>query len=64
MTITEEITLPGFRSDIHAFGYQLGNLFPVPNELRLDNYGFELIPSDTSYTSSERGEDIFRCIKT
>ncbi len=50
MTITEEITLPGFRSDIHAFGYQLGNLSPVPNELRLDKYGFELIPSDTSYS--------------
>ena len=28
MTITEEITLPGFRSDIHAFGYQLANLSP------------------------------------
>ncbi|MFZ0896017.1 MAG: FAD-dependent oxidoreductase [Candidatus Nitrosopolaris sp.] len=22
MTITEEITLPGFKSDVHAFGYQ------------------------------------------
>lgn len=26
MTITEEVTLPGFRSDVHAFGYQLANL--------------------------------------
>jgi phytoene dehydrogenase-like protein len=26
MTITEEITLPGFKSDVHAFGYQLANL--------------------------------------
>ena len=25
MTITEEITLSGFRSDIHAYGYQLAN---------------------------------------
>ncbi len=30
MTTTEEITLPGFRSDLHAFGYQFANLSPVP----------------------------------
>ncbi len=35
MTITDEITLPGFKSDIHAFGYQLANLSPVPDELGL-----------------------------
>jgi beta-carotene ketolase (CrtO type) len=43
MTITEEITLPGFKSDVHAFGYQLANLSPVPHELDLQRYGFELI---------------------
>jgi beta-carotene ketolase (CrtO type) len=43
MTITEEITLPGFKSDIHAFGYQLANFSPVPMELQLDRHGFELI---------------------
>ena len=43
MTITEEITLPGFKSDVHAFGYQLANLSPVPHELNLQRYGFELI---------------------
>lgn len=43
MTITEEITLPGFKSDIHAFGYQLANASPVPKELGLDRFGFELI---------------------
>jgi len=43
MTITEEITLPGFKSDIHAFGYQLANASPVPIELGLDRFGFELI---------------------
>ena len=43
MTITEEITLPGFKSDIHAFGYQLANASPVPNELGLDRFGFEII---------------------
>lgn len=42
MTITEEITLPGFWSDVHAFGYQLANLSPVPDELNLGSYGFEL----------------------
>jgi phytoene dehydrogenase-like protein len=35
MTVTEEETLPGFWSDIHASGYQLANLSPVPNELAL-----------------------------
>src|SRR5262245_65398211 len=39
MTITEEETLPGFWSDIHASGYQLANLSPVPHELGLlDDY--------------------------
>lgn len=50
MTITEEITLPGFKSDIHAFGYQLANLSPVPYELGLDRYGFELIRPEISYS--------------
>lgn len=50
MTITEEITLPGFRSDVHAFGYQLANLSPVPSELILDKYGFELIRPEISYS--------------
>ena len=38
MTITEEITLSGFRSDIHAYGYQLANFSPAPRELELDKY--------------------------
>jgi phytoene dehydrogenase-like protein len=39
MTVTEEETLPGFWSDIHASGYQLANLSPVPRELDLlDRY--------------------------
>jgi len=33
MTVTEEETLRGFWSDIHASGYQLANLSPVPQEL-------------------------------
>jgi phytoene dehydrogenase-like protein len=43
MTITEEVTLPGFRSDIHAYGYQLANFSSAPSELELDKYGFELL---------------------
>jgi phytoene dehydrogenase-like protein len=50
MTITEEITLPGFKSDVHAFGYQLANMSPVPNELNLVNYGFELIYPEVSFS--------------
>lgn len=50
MTITEEITLPGYLSDVHAFGYKLANLSPVPIELNLCNYGFELIKLDISYS--------------
>ena len=50
MTITEEITLPGFKSDVHAFGYQLANFSPVPAELELGNYGFELIHPEISFS--------------
>jgi phytoene dehydrogenase-like protein len=50
MTITEEITLPGFKSDVHAFGYQLANLSPAPKELQLENWGFELIRPEISYS--------------
>ena len=50
MTITEEITLPGFKSDVHAFGYQLANTSPVPEELDLDRYGFELLYPEISFS--------------
>ncbi len=48
MTLTEEITLPGFKSDIHAFGYSLATLSPVPHELKLKGHGFELIQPEVS----------------
>jgi beta-carotene ketolase (CrtO type) len=48
MTLTEEITLPGFKSDIHAFGYSLATLSAVPNELNLKSQGFELIHPEVS----------------
>jgi beta-carotene ketolase (CrtO type) len=43
MTLTEELTLPGFRSDVHASGYQLANISPAPDELSLAEHGLELI---------------------
>jgi len=49
MTVTEEETLLGFWSDIHASGYQLANLSPVPNELGLlDRY--ELIEPEIPFS--------------
>ena len=50
MTITEEVTLPGFNSDVHAFGYQLANLSPVPIEMNLSMYGFKLLRPEISYS--------------
>jgi phytoene dehydrogenase-like protein len=49
MTRTEELTLPGFRSDVHAYGYQLANLSPAPAELELARYGFELLHPDPNW---------------
>ncbi len=49
MTLTEELTLPGFRSDVHASGYQLANLSPVPRELELEKHGLEIIEPDIVY---------------
>lgn len=49
MTLTEELTLPGFLSDVHASGYQLANISPVPDELGLLSRGVELIEPDIVY---------------
>jgi phytoene dehydrogenase-like protein len=49
MTLTQEVTLPGFWSDIHASGYQLANFSPVPGELDLAKYGLDLVIVDTVY---------------
>jgi beta-carotene ketolase (CrtO type) len=49
MTLTEELTLPGFKSDVHASGYQLANLSPVPAELELAKHGLEVIEPDIVY---------------
>src|SRR5256886_5291494 len=57
MTVTEEETLPGFWSDIHASGYQLGNLAPVPRELGLlDRY--EIIEPEIPFSHAFPTGDI------
>ncbi len=50
MATTEEVTLPGFRSDLHAFGFQFANLSPVPEELGLTEFGLELIHPEIYYS--------------
>ena len=50
MTTTEEITQPGFRSDLHAFGYQFANLSVAPQELSLADHGLELIRPAVNFT--------------
>jgi phytoene dehydrogenase-like protein len=49
MSITEEITQPGFHSDVHAFGYQFASLSPAASELNLLNYGLEFITPDIPF---------------
>jgi beta-carotene ketolase (CrtO type) len=50
MATTEELTLPGFRSDVHAFGFQFANMSPVPRELGLADFGLELIRPEINYS--------------
>jgi beta-carotene ketolase (CrtO type) len=49
MTRSEEVTLPGFVSDVHAFGYQLAHLSPAPRELDLARHGFSLLRPDPNW---------------
>jgi beta-carotene ketolase (CrtO type) len=49
LTRSEELTLPGFRSDVHAYGYQLAHLSPAPRELELDRHGFALLRPDPNW---------------
>src|SRR5262252_3654199 len=57
MTVTEEETLPGFWSDIHASGYQLANLSPVPRELGLLNR-YEIIEPEIPFSHAFPNGDI------
>src|SRR5215471_6236179 len=49
LTITQEITMPDFHSDLHAFGYQFANLSPAPDELGLGANGLELLTPEISF---------------
>jgi phytoene dehydrogenase-like protein len=49
LTITQDITLPDFHSDLHAFGYQFADLSPAPQELELNRYGLELLTPEISF---------------
>src|SRR5262245_18752813 len=57
MTLTEELTLPGFRSDVHASGYQLANISPAVGELELADHGVELIEPRVAYAHAFPGGD-------
>jgi hypothetical protein len=52
MTNPEELTLPGFHSDTHAIGYQMANLSPLPHELGLHRYGFELLHPEIGFSQA------------
>jgi beta-carotene ketolase (CrtO type) len=49
MTLTEELVAPGYRSDVHASGYQLASLSPAPEELNLFDHGLELIEPEVAW---------------
>lgn len=49
LTVTQEITRPGFHSDLHAFGYQFASLSPAPHELDLAGHGLQLTRPDLAF---------------
>ncbi len=55
MTLTEELAAPGFRSDVHASGYQLASLSPSPLELNLFDHGLELIEPEFAWAHAFPG---------
>src|SRR5262245_54826992 len=57
MTLTEDLTLPGFRSDVHASGYQLANISPAVGELELADHGVELIEPRVAFAHAFPGGD-------
>src|SRR6476646_2587257 len=54
MTISEELTAPGFLSDVHASGYLVAKLTPAPGELGLARHGLELITPDPNWAQVYR----------
>jgi phytoene dehydrogenase-like protein len=57
MTITEQETLPGFWSDLHASGYQLASLSPVPEELGLLEH-YTLLEAELPFSHAFPGGDL------
>jgi len=51
MTLTEEITLPGFRSDLHSYSHTFDLLSPALQDLELSKYGLEFIFPDPTFTN-------------
>lgn len=49
LTRSEQLALPGFVSDVHAYGYQLAHLSPAPHELGLARHGFSLLRPDPNW---------------
>ncbi|MBV8087273.1 MAG: NAD(P)/FAD-dependent oxidoreductase [Chloroflexi bacterium] len=49
MTISEEVTAPGYLSDVHASGYLVAKLAPAVAELELAEHGLELITPDPNW---------------
>src|SRR5436305_10336712 len=49
MTISEEVTAPGYLSDVHASGYLVAKLAPTMKDLEVVKNGLELITPDPNW---------------
>ena len=49
MTISEEVTAPGYLSDIHASGFLVAKLAPAMQDLDVERHGLELITPDPNW---------------
>jgi len=49
MTISEEVTAPGYLSDIHASGFLVAKLAPAMKDLQVAEHGLELITPDPNW---------------
>ncbi|MDA4130191.1 MAG: NAD(P)/FAD-dependent oxidoreductase [Thaumarchaeota archaeon] len=51
MTLTEEITLPGFKSDIHSYSHTFDLLSPAIEDLELKKYGLDFVFPDPTFSN-------------
>ncbi|MBV9041454.1 MAG: NAD(P)-binding protein, partial [Acidimicrobiia bacterium] len=49
MTISEEVTAPGYLSDIHASGFLVAKVAPAMKDLDVEKHGLELITPDPNW---------------